>query len=328
MQTIDMHTHLVSCEVTFGRFYDRMAIRFFGKKMGFDTKALLAAPYLTYCSTLTQTIRRSKYLRKSVVFGVDARVNAKGEVLHRDLTVCASNEDVLRLYEAHSDVVIPFFSINPMRPDALDLIDRYSELGFKGAKFLQNYWNVNTNERRYRRYFEKLQEKNLPLIIHIGSESSVHSYRPCECISMLYHPLDAGVNVIAAHMALRYEPSKILRAFSGNAKYFNADYLTLLTMLQQHENLYADVSALLTPVRAKALRHLSEQYQIHDKLLFGTDYPVPFSTIVNSYDLPYRRRFELAKIENVFDRYVETMLEYFPKESALYSNYTKILDLS
>ncbi len=327
MQTIDIHAHLLSSEVRFNRFYDRIAIMFFGKKMGFDVTKLLENPYEAYTDALVNGIRHSQYLKKSVLFGVDARVNAKGEVLHKDLTVCASNEEVLKIYEKNGDVIIPFFSINPLRPDALDLIDRYSELGFKGAKFLQNYWNVNTNEARYRSYFEKLQEKNLPLIVHIGSESSIHSHKACECISMLHHPLEVGVNVIAAHMALSYTPFKMLQAFSRHPKHYNTEYFTLLEMLECHDNLYADVSALLTPVRAKVLRHLSQQHHIHDKLLFGTDYPVPFSTVFNSYDVNYRRRFELARIANVFDRYTQTMLEYFPKQSRLYQNYTKVLSL-
>ncbi len=325
MQTVDIHAHLLSSTVRFDRLYDRIAIRMFGTTMGFDVQELFNNPYEAYINALIGGIRNSRYLEKSVLFGVDACVDDKGGVLHKDLTVCATNDEVLRLYEAHPDIIIPFFSINPMRPDALDLIDCYSELGFQGAKFLQNYWNVNTKEQRYRDYFEKLKAKNLPLIVHIGSESSVHSYRACECISMLHHPLEVGVTVIAAHMALSYAPFKIWQALSRHPKYFNTEYFTLLEMLAEHDNLYADLSALLTPVRAKVLRHLSEQEHIHHKLLFGTDYPVPFSTVFNSYDMAYKRRFELANIANPFDRYVETMCEYFPKESAIFSNYTKVL---
>jgi len=326
VQTVDIHSHLLSSSVRFDRFYDRIAIRLFGKKMGFDSSRLLDSPYEAYVEALVGGVRSSKHLKKSVIFGVDARVDESGVELHRDLTVCATNEDLLRVYESNPDVVIPFFSINPNRADALDLIDKYSSLGFKGAKFLQNYWNVDTKDLKYRDYFEKLKDKNLPLIVHIGSESSIYSHKRCECISMLDHPLEVGVTVIAAHMALSYKPLQILKALSKNPKHFNEEYFTLLKMLEQHDNLYADISALLTPVRAKVLPHLSRQHQIHDKLLFGTDYPVPFSPLFNSYDLPLKRRFELAKIVNPFDRYTQTILEYFPSTNPIYSNYKKILD--
>lgn len=327
MQTVDIHVHLLSSEVAFNRFYDKLAIRFFGRKLGVDPQALIADPYNAYTEALVRSVRESVHLSKTVLFGVDARVDEKGKEIHKDLTVCATNEDLLHLYQKHPDVIVPFFSINPKRPDALDLIDRYSELGFKGAKFLQNYWGVDTREERYRPYFEKLKEKGIPLIVHIGSESSIHSFKACEKIEMLDHPLEMGVNVIAAHMALSYDLLKPWSVLSKNPKHFNEEYFKLLEMLKKHDNLYADISALLTPVRAKALRHLSEHKEVHEKLLFGTDYPVPFSTVFNSYDLPYKKRFALAKEQNPFDRYTKAILEYFPEGHPIYTNYRKVIDL-
>ncbi len=326
MQTIDIHTHLLSSEVKFDRFYDKLAIRFFAKKFGMEPKALMENPYEAYVEGLTNNARNSKYIKKMVLFGVDDRVDDEGNSIHKDITVCATNDNLLAVYEKHNDVVIPFFSINPKRPDALELIDKYVALGFKGAKFLQNYWNVDTREERYRPYFEKLASLDLPLIVHMGNESSIHSYKACEAIEMLDAPLKAGVTVIAAHMALSYDSFGLRKMFSKNPKYFNEEYFTLLNMLKIYDNLYADISALLTPIRAKALRHLSSQYEVHDKLLFGTDFPVPFTTVLNSYDLPYKKRFVLAKEKNPYDRYIKVILEYFNASNPIYTNYQKILD--
>ncbi len=325
MQTVDIHVHLLNSGVKFDRLYDKLAIKFFATKLGMNAQELLEKPYETYTSKLMQSVRDSKDLSKIVLFGVDARVDKRGEVLHQDLTVCATNDDLLELYKNNTDVIIPFFSINPKRPDALDLIDKYSELGFRGGKFLQNYWGVDTRDKRYEKYFEKLKEKNLPLIVHIGSESSVESVKSCECIEMLDHPLQIGVNVIAAHMALSYEPLKIFQALSKNPRNFNHEYFTLLKMLKKHSNLYADISALLTPIRAKVLPHLVKQKDIHDKLLYGSDYPVPYSTLINSYDIPYKKRFDLRKIKNPHDRYIGIVKEYFKEGHQIFTNYKKIL---
>jgi len=172
---------------------------------------------------------------------------------------------------------------------------------------------------------KKMREKGLPLIIHIGSESSVDSFRECESIEMLEGPLRAGVTTVAAHMGLEYSPWRLLRAFSKKAENFGESYHTLLKMLERHENLYADISAILTPVRAKALPHLAERSHIHGKLLFGTDFPVPFPTLLNTHDIPLRRCRELCAVSNPFDRYIETLLEYFPEDSEIWSNYKKIL---
>ncbi|MFZ2968957.1 MAG: amidohydrolase family protein [Sulfuricurvum sp.] len=325
MKTIDIHTHLLSSDVRFDRFYDKLALHFFAKKFAMNLKALLDDPYGEYTRALLASVRSSHYVKKIVLFGVDARVDEAGKVLHKDITVCATNEDVAALYRGNEDVIIPFFSINPKRPDALDLIDRYADAGFVGAKFLQNYWGVDTREERYRPYFDKLSQRGLPLIVHVGSESSVHSFKSCESIQMLNHPLEAGVQVICAHMALSYDALHPFKSLSKNPKYFNAEYYTLIDMLKGYPNLYADISALLTPVRAKVLRHLSTQNDIHHKLLFGTDFPVPFSTVFTSYDLPYAKRFELSREINPFDRYAKAILEYFPASNPLYTNYTKLL---
>lgn len=325
MKTVDIHTHMLSSEVAFDRLYDKVMLALFAKQLGVDRKELAADPYNGYIKTLISSVKNSEHIEKVVLFGVDACVNDAGEVTHKDKTVCATNEDVAAVYTANPDIIIPFFSINPKRPDALELIDKYTALGFRGAKFLQNYWGVDTREARYRPYFEKLAANNLPLIIHTGSEDGIHSHKSCEGIAMLEHPLDAGVTVVCSHLALSHEKSRFLKAVSKNPKNFNDEYFTLLEMLKTRKNLYADISALLTFTRAKVLRHLSEQHDIHDKLLFGTDFPVPFTTVFNSYDLPLKKRRELSGEKNPFDRYAKAILEYFPQGSSIYTNYEKVI---
>ena len=325
LKTVDFHTHLLSSDVKFDRLYDKIAIKFFASRFGMHPKELVRNPYKAYCEALIRNVKESQFLEKIVLFGVDARVDDNGEILHSDVTVCATNEDLNTLYQQNKDCIIPFFSINPKRPDALDLIDKYVALGFKGAKFLQNYWGVDTREKRYIPYFEKLKYHNLPLIVHIGSENSVDSYEECESIEMLYNPVEIGVNTVCAHMALSYEPLKIFKALSKNPKNFNDEYFQLLEMLETHDNLYADISALLTPVRAKVLMHLREQKDIHNKLLFGTDFPVPFTAVFNTHGLPFKKSFEISNEKNPFDRYTRIILEFFDKESAIFSNYKKLI---
>lgn len=324
MKTIDMHVHLLNSEVSFERAYDKVALAFFAKRFGLDKKELNKNPYKAYTDALLLLVRNSLHVEKIVLFGVDAKVDEKGDVLHKDKTVCASNEDVAKLYEKNKDIIIPFFSINPNRPDALELIDKYYALGFKGAKFLQNYWGVDTRDKRYLPYFEKLASLNLPLIIHVGNESSVCSYKECESIKMLDAPLEAGIKVICAHMALSYDKHHLFKAFSKNEKYFNDEYFTLLEMLKRYDNLYADISALLTPVRAKVLRHLSKQEEVFGKLLYASDFPVPFSTLLNSYDLSLFKRICISLEENTFDRYAKAILEYFPQNHPIYTNHERI----
>ncbi len=327
MKTVDIHTHLLNPNVSFDRLFDRVAVRFFAKKLGTSPQALQTHPYETYVEALVRSVRESEHLEQACLFGVDARLDEKGRELHRDNTVCAFTEDVLQVHRENPGCFIPFLSVNPRRDGALSLIDEYVERGCRGAKFLQNYWGLDLNDERLIPYYEKLKAHGLPLIIHIGSEYTINSYSQYEGVDMLRLPLLTGVTVIAAHMGLGRLNHRVFpwRNFSRNPVWFDRDYFQLLDLLVDHDNLYGDISAILSPMRARALRHLSEQKEIHSKLLFGTDYPVPFSISVNGYDMDWDRRRQINKIENPFDRYAQAMLYYFPVDNPIYSNYQKIL---
>lgn len=325
--TIDIHTHLLNPEVRFNRLYDRVAITFFARGLGVDPKALLAAPYVTYVRTFASLIRESANVDKACVFGVDARIDEQGREVHRDVTVCSDNAETLRVAREHPDCFIPFFSVNPRRKDALERVDRHVAEGFRGAKFLQNYWGLDAGDERLIPYYERLRDHGLPLIIHTGSEYSIQSTAAYEAVRMVELPMKVGVTVIAAHMGLgRWQRGwRVWRNFSRDPATFGEDYYQLLEWLESWPNLYADISAILPPMRARALRHLSQHTQVHHKLLFGTDYPVPFSLRFNTHDLPADRCRAHGCIANPFDRYMAIVKEYFPDGHPLWSNYRKVL---
>jgi len=322
MQTVDFHVHLLNHDVKFDRIYDKIALSLFGKRFGISYKDVKENPYRAYTKALINNIKTSKYIKKIVLFGVDEKIDDEGNFVSKDATVCALNEEVLKLYQKNKEIIIPFFSVNPNRKDAIDLIKYYHDRGCKGAKFLQNYWGVDTNKKRYEKYFKTLSALNLPLIVHIGNESSISTHKEMETLEMLKQPLECGVTTIAAHMGITYRG--FLKAMSKNPKNFGESYFELIKMLKTYPNLYADISALITPVRAKVLPHLSRQKDIFDKLLYATDFPVPFSAIFTSYDIPIKRRIEIEKESNVFDRHALAILEYFDKNCPIYTNWQKI----
>ncbi|HHS83613.1 MAG TPA: mannonate dehydratase [Gammaproteobacteria bacterium] len=327
MKTIDIHSHLLSPQVRFDRLLDRFAVRFFASSLGVDPRELKTQPWETYVTSMACAVAASRFVEKTCLFGVDCQIDSKGRECGRDRTVCAMSEDVISVAHRYPQQFIPFFSINPLRPNALDLIDEYMEKGCRGAKFLQNYWGVDLNHPDRIPYYEKLKQYKLPLVIHIGSEYSIKSVKSLEGIDMLNLPLEVGVTVIAAHMGLGRFNHKLLfwRNLSRNPAWFDDDYFRLLEMLEQYDNLYADISAMLIPLRARALPHLAKQKQIHHKILFGTDYPVPFMIRFNTHGLPRCNTLQIAKIKNPFDRYISLMLEFFPDGSPVYSNFRKIL---
>ena len=323
IKTVDIHSHLLSSDVKFDRFYDKLALAFFAKKFDISRCELIKNGFEGYKSNFARLIKSSIFVQKSVVFGVDAKFDASGNLVHKDKTVCASNEDVFAFYEQNPNEVVPFFSVNPNRKDALNLIEKYHKMGFKGGKLLHSYWETDLNDKRYEPYFRLLSELGLPLVIHVGDENSLASNKALESIEQLKSPLNLGCRIVCAHMGA--SSNGVLSMFSRDPEKLGANYFTLLRWLREFDGLYADVSALLCINKARILPHLKTQTQIHDKILFGTDFPVPFSVILSSYDLPFCKRLTLNRIQNPLDRYVRAMSLYFGEDSPIFSNYKKIL---
>ncbi|PLY06468.1 MAG: mannonate dehydratase [Arcobacter sp.] len=341
METIDFHAHLLNPNVSFSRVYDKVAISLFAKKLGVNKDDLLNRKYDAFVDAFINNIQNSKYVSKSVVLPVDAKIDSKGRELSRDKTVCSSNEDVLNEYKKNPNEVIPFFSVNPNRVDALDLIDKYAKEGFKGAKFLQNYWDIDINDDRYIPYFEKIKSYDLPIIVHTGSEHAIESNPMYEKVEVANLAIEIGCKVVLAHFGvnsimehkpfgvnsiMEHKPSKILNNFSFDNQKFGDDYFKTIEYLEKHENVYADLSAMVMNFRSKIIEDLAKnQSQIHDKLLFGTDYPVPFSPMFSYHSLGLKKRRELEKIQNPLDRNVEFFNQYFDEDSCIYTNWQKLI---
>ena len=330
MKTVDFHAHLLSPDLTFSRLYDKLALTLFAKKLGANKQALLSRKYDAYVESFVNNIKTSKYVEKSVVLPVDAVIDGKGDEISRDKTVCSSNDDVYKEYLKYPDEIIPFFSINPNRTDALDLIDKYVSLGFKGAKFLQNYWDIDINDKKYLPYFEKIRSYDLPIIIHTGSEYAVKSNPMYEGIEVSKQAIDTGCKVVLAHfgvnLLMESKLTKLHNNFSFKTSNFGDDYFKTIDYLKKYENVCADLSAMIAFFRTKTIEDLAKnQKHIHHKLLFGTDYPVPFSILLSYHSLSLSKRLELEKIENPLDRYIEFLNQYFNKESCIYTNWSKLL---
>jgi predicted TIM-barrel fold metal-dependent hydrolase len=330
MQTIDFHAHLLNPDVSFSRIYDKVALSLFANKLGVNKQDLIQRKYEAYVEYFMNNIQTSQYVNKSVLLPVDAVVNEDGIEVSRDKTVCSSNDDVYKEYLKYPNKVIPFFSINPNRKDALNLIDKYVALGFKGAKLLQNYWYVDINDKKFEPYFQKLKDYDLPIIIHTGSEFAVDSNTDYEKVDIADLAIKMGCKVVLAHfgvdIVMESKPSKLLNNFSFNNKKFGDDYDKTLYYLEKYDNVYADLSAIIALFRAKTIEDLAlNQKHIHHKLLFGTDYPVPFSILFSYNSLSLKKRLELEEIKNPLDRYIHFLNEYFPEDSVIYTNWKKIL---
>ena len=175
------------------------------------------------------------------------------------------NDYLFSVCEEHPEF-LPAVSIHPARLDALEELDRCLVRGARALKLLPNCHDVNCSAPIYDAFWEKMAAAGLPMLAHTGGEMTVPvANKKYQDPRFLRRPLEIGVKVIAAHSA-------------SNSSYWDEDYFdVMLGMMGEFPNLYADTSALNTPVRSAVLKRVRECH-LQERFLHGSDFPVPVGT--------------------------------------------------
>ncbi|MFM2169828.1 MAG: hypothetical protein RI957_57 [Verrucomicrobiota bacterium] len=292
---IDGHVHLVGNGRSGSGCWMRMSgwHRLMGEMMrrsiGMPVSVTDAEFDRIYVERLLQHVRESSLdhallLAQDEVYFPDGRKRDFGSFY-------VPNEYLFEVCEKHPEF-LPAASVHPSRPDALEELDRCLARGARALKLLPNCHDVHCSDPRYDRFWERMTEAELPLLAHTGGEMTV----PVANVSYedprtLRRPLEIGVKVIAAHCA-------------SNSGFWDQNYFPELEkMMHEFPNLYADTSALNTPIRSGILR--DALHTVHaDRLLHGSDFPVPIGTwyawLRGLIDHDDRR--QSARIENLLER--------------------------
>lgn len=214
-----------------------------------------------YVEHLLAQIRQSS-LGGALILAHDEVYDERGRKLPQVGSFYVPNDYVLRLAREHPEF-LPAVSIHPARPDALDELERCLAHGAAAMKCLPNCHNIDCNDRRFTKFWERMAAAGLPLLAHTGGEHTVPVVRPdLANPAVLRLPLECGVTVIAAHCATK----------SGltDSEYF----FTLLEMFHRHPRLFGDISAFNVPLRGRHVRTCLKP-EVVGRLVHGSDYPVP-----------------------------------------------------
>lgn len=186
--------------------------------------------------------------------------------------------------------LIPAMSVHPYRADALDETARCIAAGSAAMKWLPSSQNIDPRDSRCRAIFELLACHGLPLIAHTGSEHTVCVTRKdLADPDILIPALDAGVTVIMSHCATASLPWE---------KDFSRRFIELA---RAYPNCYGDTSALTSPGRSHYLRRLLGA-GLADKLVHGSDYPVPPIAWLSLTQLGWRKTRQLSAIGSYLQR--------------------------
>lgn len=168
-------------------------------------------------------------------------------------------------------------SVHPYRPDAIERLDAALQQGALAMKWLPSAMNIDLADARCRPFYERLRGAGMPLIVHCGEEMAVRGADRAAYGNPLHlrAALSAGVRVIAAHAAsLGYAADLDVRSRPRRAAFDL--WARLMDEPASRGLLFADISAVFQTNRSAAVwRTLLQREDWHERLLHGSDYPLP-----------------------------------------------------
>ena len=186
----------------------------------------------------------------------------------------ASNSLVRDMCRRHPGRFLFGASVHPYRPNAVACVEEVFAAGACLLKWIPLHHNIDIADPRTLAVLRRLATLGLPLLVHVGEEFTLTTQRPAfRSITPLLGVLrslrrNGGMPaVIVAHAATPVTPL-------GDRKPYRA-LLAALAGEFADAPLYADISALATWGKAGFLRELLRRPDLHHKLLFGSDFPVP-----------------------------------------------------
>lgn len=255
--------------------------------LGFTLRCILRADFeQRYARRLLRWVRTSS-LDGIVVLAMDRARHDDGTPIHEADSFYVDNSVVLELARAHAEF-LPGISIHPARRDACDELARGLAGGAALLKLIPSCQNIDLASPRYARFWDRVGEARLPVLVHTGSEAALQEFHPEWGHPRFLVPLlERGVTVIAAHCG-------------GE---FQSEFVALLA---RYPNLYGDTSAFNMPFSQRRLAPLLRAGVV-ERLINGSDTPVPISPYWAALkrELPLHRARRLAAIRNPFERDVQ-----------------------
>jgi len=192
----------------------------------------------------------------AVVFTVDAET-----VTGR---ASAPNEEIAAVAAANDDVLIPFASVDPHRPNAAEEVQRLArDHGVRGFKFHPNIQAFFPNDRTFYPVYEAIEAAGVPALFHTGHSGIGTGLPGGGGIRLKYsNPMHVddvavdfpGLQIVLAHPSFPWQDEAISVAL-------------------HKQQVYIDLSGWSPKYFPQQLVRYANT-QLRDRVLFGSDYPL------------------------------------------------------
>jgi len=230
-------------------------------------------------------------------------------------TLYVSNRFVVELCGSNPKL-LPGISVHPFRPDALKELDDYKDKAVL-CKWMPSAQLIDFDNPRVQgkleRFYAKLAEIKLPLLLHTGIETSIPTvykdYEKFNSAKYMETALEKGATVIVAHCGCSY--------FDLLQDNMVDDTIRLFKRMQDEGKdwkLYADISALFTPFRKRKILDTVFAKIPPERLIYGSDFPNPAKGRREFFLRPFLR-YRRANLLNRSARIAEKWLRHYFSDS-------------
>ncbi len=201
-------------------------------------------------------------------------------------TFFVPNELVIDLAKTYPDVFVPVGSVHPYRKDAVAALESCAKAGVRLVKWLPNGMGIDPLSPLCEPFYEAMVKNDMVLLCHAGDENAVVA--DCQNFGnplRLRAALRKGVRVIVAHCAGLGEDEDLDAPGHPVVSSFEL-FLRLMGEKEWEGKLFGEISAttLRNRIGTGVLETLLARKELHERLVNGSDYPLPGAKILIKLD--------------------------------------------
>jgi predicted TIM-barrel fold metal-dependent hydrolase len=226
---------------------------------------------------LADLVRSIKDHGKHRLLAFDKNYRKDGSVNLDKTEFYVPNEYVFELAERYPELFVPNISVNPNRTDALAELEKWARRGARVVKWLPNAMGIDPSDPKCDPFYQKMKELDLILLSHGGEEKAVEAAEDQKLGNplLLRRALDHGVKVIVAHCAGLGTNEDLDSKDRKQVDNFDL-FLRLMDDKRYDGLVFGEISAMTQFNRSgKPLRTMLEREDLHERLVNGSDYPLP-----------------------------------------------------
>lgn len=198
--------------------------------------------------------------------------------------IYTSNTFIRHACRQHPDRFLFGASVHPYRENAVACVEEVFKHGACLLKWIPLHQNIDVADPRTLAVLRCCARLGLPVLVHCGEEFTLATQHPP------YQSITALLDVLRRLRAEAAMPTTIVAHLATPVTPFgerNSHAALIDALLGEFADapLCADISALTSWGKVGFLRTIARRQDLHPKLLFGTDFPVPLALLRLRRDL-------------------------------------------